>query len=417
VNRSYPPAEEQDRQRAVYEASLTAIANYLEGRDVLVRNRTLAQLDVLSQVNVVNNNNAPIDQADLGNEAVAQLRNAARTEVQPVGEITQAERALLFRAALQRSLEPIAENQKMQALNALAREALTQAIADIQNASAALQKVQASTSDWKIARIVDAGSEVAGKVPHLAGVVALIGHVAAMGRTILTDVGNSIGGFGPTGANIVGNLAGFMNTLANIIGQVPQVELVNGREVPVMQVDANGQPILDANGHQIPVMVPGPLRAGMASGIDLAKKADRLLTQNQATIILAALIPAGVVAGGTLWGASKLYKVFKHKPDFQPMREALVDIGHLLNEEGIAKDAGQAQLDQGKILYLVWKLKREAEHVPVLLRDQFQADVSKLSRSDLDTDKKRVWTADKKLQVIDLMYRTYDFLNPMYVVQ
>jgi hypothetical protein len=163
-----------------------------------------------------------------------------------------------------------------------------------------------------------------------------------------------------------------------------------------------------------------PLRIGVARGIELAEKGDQIITQNQVTAILAALVPAAVVVGGTLWSANKLYNVFKHKPDFQPMREALVDIGHLLNEEGIEKEpdqAGQAQLDQGKILYLVWKLKREAEHVPILLRDQFLGDVSKLSRSDLDTDKKRVWTADKKLQVIDLMYRTYDFLSPMYVVQ
>lgn len=160
-----------------------------------------------------------------------------------------------------------------------------------------------------------------------------------------------------------------------------------------------------------------PLRIGVARGIELAEKGDQIITQNTVTAILAALVPAAVVIGGAGFGASKLYKAFKNKPDFQPMREALNDIGHLLNEEGIEKRADQAQLDEGMILYLVWKLKREEENVPALLREQYLDDVSKLGISDLDTDKKRVWTAEKKLRVIDLMYRKYDFLNPMYVVQ
>lgn len=245
------------------------------------------------------------------------------------------------------------------------------------------------------------------------GLVGGVSHVTGAAADLVGGMSQVVG----AGADGMQNMAAVVEGIASTVGQVPQVRNVDGVNVPVMQVDANNQPILDANGQQIPVMVPGPLRAGLTSVIDLTKKADRLLTQNQATIILAALIPAGVLAGGTLWGANKLYKTFKHKPDFQPMREALVYIGHLLNEEGLEKKDEQAQLDQGLVLYLVWKLKREAENVPVLLRDQFLADVSKLGRSDLDTDKKRVWTADKKLQVIDLMYRTYDFLNPMYVVQ
>lgn len=238
-----------------------------------------------------------------------------------------------------------------------------------------------------------------------AGLVGGVSHVTGAAADLVGGMSQVVG----AGADGMQNMAAVVEGIATTVGQVPQVRNVDGVNVPVMEVDANGQ--------QRPVMVPGPLRAGLTSVIDLTKKADRLLTQNKATIILATLIPAGVLAGGTLWGANKLYKTFKHKPDFQPMREALVYIGHLLNEEGLEKKDEQAQLDQGLVLYLVWKLKREAENVPVLLRDQFLADVSKLGKSDLDTDKKRVWTADKKLQVIDLMYRTYDFLSPMYVVQ
>ncbi len=140
------------------------------------------------------------------------------------------------------------------------------------------------------------------------------------------------------------------------------------------------------------------------------------VARNQATIILTSLAPAAVVLGGSAFGLSKLYKAFKYKPDFKPMREALIDIGHLLNEEGMIKNADEEQLDQGKILYLVWKLKREAENVPLVQRDQFLADVTRLGRSDLDHGK-RIWTAEKKLRIIDLMYRTYDFLNPAYVAQ
>lgn len=285
-----------------------------------------------------------------------------------------------------------------------------------------------------IMRLVD-------RVPDVAGLIANIGTlVLQYGVVVRVHVGNLLeGGVGLAGAaaqgtgavaDLVDGMSQMMGVFADqmqnasdladgsaaiLAAQVPQVDANNN---PVMQVGENGQQILDANGHPVPVMVPGPLRAGVSNMINLTKKADRLLTQNQATFILAALVPAGLVVGGTLWGAHKVYKGLKHKPDFQPMREALIDIGHLLNEEGISKKYDTALLDQGKILYLVWKLKREAENVPALVRDQFLADVAKLGRNDLDEDKlHRVWTAEKKLRVVDLMYRTYDFLNPAYTVQ
>lgn len=210
-------------------------------------------------------------------------------------------------------------------------------------------------------------------------IVALGGHITNLGQAYLLlyemDGGNIVG----VGADVVGQLANLIETVEQTVE---------------------------------------PLRIGVGRGIELTESVEQIITQNKATAILAALFPAVVVIGGTGFGATKLYKALKYKPEYQPIREALIDIGHLLNEEGIAKSPEQEELDQGKIIYLVWKLEREAHNVPVLQRDQFKADVSRLGKNDTDRSSgKRVWTSDKKLRIIDLMYRTYDFLNPTYVVQ
>jgi len=256
---------------------------------------------------------------------------------------------------------------------------------------------------------------ITGNIADLGNAYAALYQVAGrdlvgVGAGLVGDMNQVIG----TAADLIHDLRDMIGAVGNTIGQVPRVENVNGVNVHVIQRDANGQPVLDANGAQIPVMAPGPVQAVVAQGFDMAKTGNQILNQNRATLIVAALIPAGLAVGGTLWGASKTYKLLKHKPNFCPMREALIDIGHLLNEEGIAKEAAQDKLDQGKILYLVWKLKRESDNVPALVRDQFLADVSRLGRSELESGK-RVWTADKKMRIIDLMYRTYDFLNPAYI--
>lgn len=142
------------------------------------------------------------------------------------------------------------------------------------------------------------------------------------------------------------------------------------------------------------------MRASLSDGHDIIK-------QQKATFALLRLVPLGALACGAGALLYKAYKTLRGKPNYEPIRTGLVDIAHLLNWYEDVQPNQMLAEDYGKLLYLGYRLKKEKRRVPEEKRNRFVNDINKLSSAWL--------TADKKMKVVDLMYKTYDFLTPTYV--
>lgn len=140
-------------------------------------------------------------------------------------------------------------------------------------------------------------------------------------------------------------------------------------------------------------------------GEEISDKVLGLYRQLKVFAAILRLVPLGVLITGA---GTVLYKTYKklRKPNYEPIRTTLVDIAHLLN---CYEDAHSEQMepeDYGKLLYLGYRLKKEKYEVPAEKRYRFVADINKLLGNQLSANKKR--------NVVDLMYKRYDFLAPTY---
>ena len=114
-------------------------------------------------------------------------------------------------------------------------------------------------------------------------------------------------------------------------------------------------------------------------------------------IVLVGSLP---VAGFML--GKKILNLMKTRPDFTHLRLSLVDVGHLLNMYSDVKPRGMVPEDFGKLVFLVHKLEQNQYLVPKEYRQRFLEDITRLQSPKLSTQ--------KKLMVVDFMYKTYDFL-------
>ncbi len=157
---------------------------------------------------------------------------------------------------------------------------------------------------------------------------------------------------------------------------------------------------------------------GVKEGVDSVKRllddahtlsddVGGIVNQQKATFAFLRLVPLGVIACGAGALLYKAYKTLRGKPNYEPIRTTLVDIAHLLNWYDDVPPSEMQPEDYGKLLYLGYRLKKEKRLVPEEKRSRFVHDVNKLSSAWL--------TADRKMKVVDLMYKTYDFLTPTYI--
>jgi hypothetical protein len=140
-------------------------------------------------------------------------------------------------------------------------------------------------------------------------------------------------------------------------------------------------------------------------GNKLINEVERSKTQSKAIFAMLLCVPTAAVIYGAVKGTNKLVATIKGHPEYRPIRTALVDIAHILNLCN-AHDAEMEAADYGKLIYLVHKLRTEIHQVPTELRRRFLDDIRKLKSITL--------TAEKKMKVIDLMYKNYAFLAPNY---
>lgn len=137
----------------------------------------------------------------------------------------------------------------------------------------------------------------------------------------------------------------------------------------------------------------------------LLHDSERTLTQNKATAALAAIVPAGLLLYGGYKAVAAAYRGIKGKKRYTSIQRGLVDIAHILNfyNDNDAYPADMGPADYGKLVYLLHKLRTEAYNVPEECRVDYLDDIKKLTSGSI--------TAKKKMKVIDLMYKSYPFLN------
>lgn len=139
-----------------------------------------------------------------------------------------------------------------------------------------------------------------------------------------------------------------------------------------------------------------------------ADDVERIINQNKATAAMAAIAPVTLVLSGLAFGTRKIYGLLRSKPDYQPMREAIIELAHIFNEHDALNPITMDSKDYGTVLYLVHKLQKEVIKVPQAKRKRFRDDVYKLAHPYLSNE--------KKLRVIDLMYRgNGEFLNSVAI--
>ena len=120
----------------------------------------------------------------------------------------------------------------------------------------------------------------------------------------------------------------------------------------------------------------------------------------------AALTPIALTAYAGWYSARAVWKKITALADCAPLRFALVDVGHLLNQYGDVAPKEMAPEDFGKLVYFVHKLQDNHTRVPYVMRERFLNDIGRLQSP--------VLSAQKKLISMELMYRTYDFLSPTF---
>lgn len=146
----------------------------------------------------------------------------------------------------------------------------------------------------------------------------------------------------------------------------------------------------------------------------LNKEADAVLAQgkkilraNRFTFTASALLPSIAAAGIIGWGGKKMWD-WKSRINYWPIRNAIVEIGQLLNryEDINSTNDKFGDEDYGKLIYLLDRLRHyNSTLVPSINKERFGIDIDNLESPI---------TAQQKMRVIDLMYRRYDFLNIGY---
>lgn len=195
----------------------------------------------------------------------------------------------------------------------------------------------------------------------------------------------------------------FSNDMRNA-GYIHKVDvLVNGISLLSMAIQ-----ILNLGGENAKNDMQNILQPAVAAFLNataeesetLINQVRNILRQNQVTFAMTTCLPIGAALFTTGYMMKKLYRWWIYK-DYGVIRHTLISIAHLLNlYEDVHPD--KMSVDHyGELLYLGHKLKKEKRKVPHSLRHTFVADIERLEGK---------MSAQKKLYVIDLMYKTYPFL-------
>lgn len=134
---------------------------------------------------------------------------------------------------------------------------------------------------------------------------------------------------------------------------------------------------------------------------ELIAQVKKIVDQNQVNFALITCIPTGAAASSIGIGIKKLYQWYSFT-NYDSIRSALLTIAHLLNWYDNVEPHAMKPEHYGQLLYLSYRLQKEKSKVPQPLQAQFIRDVHYLEGQ---------LSAEKKLRVIDLMYKTYPFLS------
>jgi hypothetical protein len=135
-------------------------------------------------------------------------------------------------------------------------------------------------------------------------------------------------------------------------------------------------------------------------------KLDTLLTQHRGTFALTALLPAGLVAYGTLWTGKKTVQTVLPQPyDHKPLRAAFYTAARVLNVYDIPACNHDQITDThlGQLLYSLHILKNEARKLTENDRWEFTEDIKQLASPAM--------TVPQKLRLISIMQHRFPFLH------
>lgn len=136
------------------------------------------------------------------------------------------------------------------------------------------------------------------------------------------------------------------------------------------------------------------------------KEFAEIKTSQRMNLILSTLIPTLVVAGIGGYTVKKLISLLRTKKvrDFQPLREALLDISKLLNRYNNSASAPMPLEDSGRLAYLYAKSVWQVDSLMTgKQRDALLADIQESSRAG--------FTINQRLRVLDDIHKRYDFLQ------
>ncbi len=139
----------------------------------------------------------------------------------------------------------------------------------------------------------------------------------------------------------------------------------------------------------------------------LLAQGKRIYRANRFTFTMSALLPSLAAVGVIGWVVKKVVDYYR-RVNYAPVRMALVDVGQLLNryEDTTSTNKDFEVRDYGRLIYLLDRLRHYNDKlVPVQHKERFMIDIESLE----DTI-----TAQQKMRIIDLMYRSYDFLSPNF---
>lgn len=139
-------------------------------------------------------------------------------------------------------------------------------------------------------------------------------------------------------------------------------------------------------------------------GERLLDDSERLIKQNRVTAALTTIVPIALTIYGSALGIKKLLAKMHGRPEYRPIRHALIEISHILNSHK-ENDIQSAEME-GKFNYYIENLNQQLPQVPADQRRRFFQDVCRLESPTL--------SAEQKMNSIRLMYNTYDFLAPNY---
>lgn len=140
-------------------------------------------------------------------------------------------------------------------------------------------------------------------------------------------------------------------------------------------------------------------------GNKLVDEVERTQTQLKAVFAMSLCVPTAAVIYGGAMGIKGLINKMKGRPEYRPIRSALIEIEHILNLYN-ARATEMEAADYGRLLYLIFKLKDQSIQVPAEHRSDFLRNINKLESSTLP--------AEHKMNTIRFMYDTYEFLAPNY---